>query len=196
MVPELRRWSAIPVVREPLPGRLRHPAQRGGTRLGPFAAAESTGPHRSGRGAGICGAPRQRMTPDRPRTTVLPLARDERGPAAWRDRAPPARGTSRRPRAMPDNRNEAPRWGASFHRGAWFRSPGYPWRSRRRARAGTGVTNPIPRVTAATPRRMSIRAKPGLLVPVVVVRTSVGGGVSSSGGARTATDAVSLSGGV
>ena len=54
----------------------------------------------------------------------------------------------------------------------------------------------------ARPRRMSIRVKPGLLVPDSGVNASVGGGVirgvpvAASGGARTATWAVSLAGAV
>src|SRR3954469_18594420 len=62
--------SAIPVIREPLPRRLRHPAQPSGTRLGPFDGVESTGRHRSQPRAAISGASRQHTTPDGPRTEV------------------------------------------------------------------------------------------------------------------------------
>jgi hypothetical protein len=51
------------VTREPLPGRLRHPAGPPGTRLGPFARGESTGHHRSGPATSTRGAASQRTTP-------------------------------------------------------------------------------------------------------------------------------------
>src|SRR5215212_7586380 len=181
--------SAIPVIREPLPGRLRHRAQPSGTRLGPFDSRESTGRYRSGPRPAISGASRQRMTPDGPRTTVpgsgVPPAECPR----WSDETPAMvrRNAGRQGRLaiarfVPGHANGAPRWAPRSLTLLSEPTGGQPWRSRLLlVPAGTGVTNPIAIVTPATARRMSIKAKPGLLVSVGADSRSVGGGVSPSG---------------